>query len=246
MVIAERRPLKQAFLAALRQAVDDVPPRADYYPGSAGRVEQLTSGSAALDRRRHGRMMVGPLSADADEPVLRTEAFSPVLGVVEVPGSSATYLHEAVGFVNDRLPGTLGVNLLIHPGHERQLGPAFDDAVEALRYGTIAINAWTAFGYLTAAAPWGAYPGHTLDDAQSGIGVVHNALLLARTERTLLRGPFRPVTRSLVTGQWTVSPTPPWFVGNRTGAKTSVLLVEYLGRPIPTKLLRLVVSAMRG
>ncbi|MEU2237490.1 hypothetical protein ABZ585_42055, partial [Streptomyces vietnamensis] len=30
----------------------------------------------------------------------------------------------------------------------------------------------------TPRATWGAYPGHTLDDVQSGIGIVHNALLL--------------------------------------------------------------------
>ena len=55
-------------------------------------------------------------------------------------------------------------NLLIRPEDRRALGPAFDRAVEALRYGTIAINAWTALGFLTAAAPWGAFPGNTVGD----------------------------------------------------------------------------------
>ncbi|MFE5893817.1 hypothetical protein ACFQ6E_33380 [Streptomyces sp. NPDC056462] len=36
------------------------------------------------------------------------------------------------------------------------------------------MNAWTGVGYLTATATSGAFPGHTLDDVQSGIGVVRH------------------------------------------------------------------------
>ncbi len=42
---------------------------------------------------------------------------------------------------------------------------------------------------------WGGFPGTTLEDAQSGIGVVHNALLLDSPERTLVHGPFRAAPR---------------------------------------------------
>jgi aldehyde dehydrogenase (NAD(P)+) len=41
-------------------------------------------------------------------------------------------------------------------------------AIADLRYGTIAVNAWTGGGHLTATASWGAYPGRTLNDVQSG------------------------------------------------------------------------------
>ena len=41
-------------------------------------------------------------------------------------------------------------------------------AIADLRYGTIAVNAWTGDGHLTATAPWGAYPGRTFNDVQSG------------------------------------------------------------------------------
>ena len=75
--------------------------------------------------------------------------------------------------------------------------------------------------FLTAGCSWGAFPGHTLDDIQSGIGVVHNALLLAEPERSVVRGPFRPVHRSLLHGELAISPKPPWFVDNRTAAATS-------------------------
>lgn len=37
---------------------------------------------------------------------------------------------------------------------------------------------------------------------QSAIGVVHNALLLDNPERTVVYGPFRPLPRSLVNGEF--------------------------------------------
>ena len=88
--------------------------------------------------------------------------------------------------------------------------------------GTVAVNAWTAFGFLTPTATWGAYPGGTVDDAPSGIGIVHNAFLLDRVERTVVRGPFRPFPRSATSAVrgygLSVLPKPPWFVTSRTGA----------------------------
>lgn len=50
--------------------------------------------------------------------------------------------------------------------------------------------------------------GHRLDDIQSGIGVIHNALLPA-TERTIVSGPFRPFPRSVLHGEMALAPTPP-------------------------------------
>jgi hypothetical protein len=51
---------------------------------------------------------------------------------------------------------------------------------------------------------------------------VHNALLLDRVERTVVRGPFRPFPRSASSAMrgygLSVLPKPPWFVTSRTGA----------------------------
>jgi len=37
---------------------------------------------------------------------------------------------------------------------------------------------------------WGAYPGQTLEDAGSGIGVVNNPFLIDYVEKSVLRSPF--------------------------------------------------------
>jgi hypothetical protein len=112
--------------------------------------------------------------------------------------------------------------VLIDPETQSALGDGFERAIADLHYGTVAINAWTAFGFLTPTATWGAFPGGTLDDAPSGIGIVHNAFLLDRVERTVVRGPFRPFPRSASSAMrgygLSVLPKPPWFVTSRTGA----------------------------
>ncbi|MEA2356135.1 MAG: hypothetical protein QOD61_2264, partial [Solirubrobacteraceae bacterium] len=80
----------------------------------------------------------------------------------------------------------------------------------------------------------------------SGAGVVHNALLLAGTERTVVRGPFRPAPRSLMRGELTLSPKPPWFVGNRTADVTARRLTAFAARPRLRALPGIFASALRG
>ena len=101
-------------------------------------------------------------------------------------------------------------------------------------------------GYLSPYATWGAFPGHPLDDIQSGRGVVHNALLLARPERTVVRGPFRPYPRSVLTGHLSLTPKPPWFVDNRTAATTGRRLVSFSAAPSWSRLPAVFASALRG
>ncbi len=176
------------------------------------------------------------------------EYFSPVLAVVEIPGDGIAYLRAASRFVNERLEGTLGANVLVHPRYRRKLGREFEWFVESLRYGTIAINAWTGgVGYLTAAAPWGGgFPGATLVDVESGIGLVHNASLVDDTERTVVTGPFRPLSRSLITGQLSITPKPAWFVRNTHAHHVGRKMVAFAADPKATRLPSLFASALRG
>ena len=166
------------------------------------------------------------IGADDDATALETtEYFAPVLGIVELPGNGQEFLDRAVAHANDKLTGTLGANVLIDPVTEAALGDGFERALVDLRYGGIAVNAWTAFIFLTPTMSWGAFPGGTIDDVQSGMGIVHNALLLDRVERSVTRGPFRPFPRSSSAiagkGTFSVLPKPPWFVTSRTGAAVS-------------------------
>ncbi|MBS4102978.1 aldehyde dehydrogenase family protein [Tsukamurella paurometabola] len=235
-----------AFLRALRRQVDKAPQRPAYYPGSDDRIADANQHHPTAKTCENGRLLIESLSADDEARAFTVEYFSPVLAVVQLPGEGADFLRTASEFVNERLAGTLGANVLIHPRYRRKLGQAFDVFLESLRYGTIAVNGWTGVGYLTAQAPWGGFPGATLSTVSSGIGVVHNALLVPETERTVITGPFRPLKRSLITGQFSITPKPAWFVTNRQAHHVGRKLVAFVGDPKLTRLPSIFASALRG
>ena len=95
-------------------------------------------------------------------------------------------------------------------------------------------------------ATWGAYPGNSLDAVGSGIGIVHNSLLLDHTEKTVVRGPFRPFPRSVAGGEMSLAPRPPWFVTARTAPQVGRALAELGGRRTWRNTLKVVPAAMRG
>lgn len=247
VVIPKTWSKKRQFLEALRSEVDTAPARKSFYPGTSDRLDSaLVVHPHHANRCANERVLIQGLTPHSPADAYHVEYFSPVLAVVEVSGNGETYLDGASTFVNNGLTGTLGANVIVHPKVMRRMGARFDAFIESLRYGTIAINAWTAVGYLTAAAPWGGFPGATIDNVESGVGVVHNALLLADTERTVVTGPFRPFPRSVATGQMTITPKPAWFVRNRTAAGTGRLLVRFVAKPSAAKLPRIFASALRG
>ena len=236
---------REAFVEQLRIAMDKAPGRAPWYPRSAERVADAAASYSDAQRLGPdgGRLLIDARGSDAASIVETTEYFSPVLGIVDVPGTGQAFLDAAVDLVNHDFVGTLGANVLVDPATMKTLGNGFEEAVARLEYGTVAINAWTGVGFLTANASWGAFPGHTLDNVQSGIGVVHNALLLADVERTVVRGPFRPFPRSAVGGEFALSPKPPWFVSARSARTTGELLTRFAADPSWAKLPRIFGSA---
>ena len=245
VVLSSDWPQREDFVEQLRIAMDKAPGREPWYPRSGERVAAAAAAYGDAERLGPdgGRLLVDARGSDAASVVETTEYFSPVLGIVDEPGTGQAFLDAAVDLVNHDFVGTLGANVLVDPATRRALGDGFEDAIARLEYGTIAINAWTGVGFLTANASWGAFPGHTLQDVQSGIGVVHNAFLLADIERTVVRGPFRPFPRSAVGGEFALTPKPPWFVSARSARTTGELLTRFAADPSWAKLPRIFGSA---
>ncbi|MFJ8885693.1 aldehyde dehydrogenase family protein [Streptomyces sp. NPDC102402] len=238
----------ERLLDEVRAVLRALPPRSDYYPGSADRLDAVAR--AHPDAETLGdtacRILV-PDITDADDPMLSTEVFASALGVVRLPGQDAPqFLRAAVEFANDRLPGTLGATLLVHPRTERAHRAAVGEAVAGLRYGTLGVNCWSAFGFLLGYTPWGAFPGHSRQQVGSGIGFVHNAFMLEHVEKTVLRAPFAPAPRGLFSGSPSLSPRPPYYVTNRTGRTTMERLTAYTADPRPARLPGIFASALRG
>ncbi|WP_026926194.1 aldehyde dehydrogenase family protein [Granulicoccus phenolivorans] len=238
---------RDAFLTELRDVLRRVPARASWYPGSAARVTAAGERPSAESFGDGRRVLVTPETAEEQDWLENTELFAAVLGVVELPGTGDAFVQTAIDHANEHLAGTLGANILIDPQTQRSIGPArFDDLLADLRYGTIGVNVWTGFGFLAARAPWGAFPGHTLTDVGSGTGVVHNALLIDDVERSVVRGPFRPFPRSVLGGEFSLFPKPPWFMTVRTAPVTSRRLTGFAAHPSWGKLPAIFASAFRG
>jgi acyl-CoA reductase-like NAD-dependent aldehyde dehydrogenase len=235
------------LLDEIRRVLRELPPRTDYYPGAEQRLAAVLAAHPQAEAHGDGCRLLVPDITDHDDVLITGEVFGSALGVVRLPGATpAEFLGHAVDFANDTLPGTLGATLIVHPRTQRTDRAAVESAIGDLRYGTLGVNCWSAVGFLLGFTPWGAFPGHTRQDIGSGIGFVHNAFMLEDIEKTVLRAPFTPAPRGLVTGDPSLSPRPPYFVTNRTALTTVERVTRFTAAPRLRKLPALFASALRG
>ena len=236
------------MLDEIRRRLAASEPRVAYYPGTEERLSALQQAEPATQELGGDakRLFVADVDPAVDHYGFCTEFFAPAMVTTSLPGDAGQFLQRAVEFCNDRLYGTLSVNLIVHPKTRRQLGADFDRAIAALRYGGIGINVWVGAAFLLPRAAWGAYPGHSYTDVQSGIGVVHNALMFDKPLKTVVSAPFHPFPRSLPGGENTLFPKPPWFLTNKTSESTARKLTEFAAAPSAAKLPALFTSALRG
>lgn len=251
VILPENWPQGDALLAAVSRIMQQAYPRPAYYPGAAQRQQAAVHAhpqARLLDQRDVPTTLIPDLDPNAAEDVcFRDEAFGGVLSFTCVPGDTpAAFLANAVRFANERLLGTLGANVLVHPQTQAALGDAFDQAIADLRYGAVAINCWTGVNYFVAECTWGAYPGHTYEDIQSGIGVVHNTLMLENAEKSVSYAPFTPYPRTLLTGHFHLSPKPSWFITNRMAHIIGQRVTYFEADPSVWRLPSIVLAALLG
>jgi aldehyde dehydrogenase (NAD(P)+) len=250
LVLPGEWPLREAFLGAVREVLRALPPRAAYYPGAAAR--QRAASMAHPGAERFGgdepRVLITGLDPAAEnEPCFTHELFSAVLAEVSLPGADGSgFLAQAVEFCNRRLAGTLGATVLAHPRTMREAEGALDRAIAELEYGAIGVNVWAAVAFLLAEASWGAYPGHSVEEVGSGIGVVHNRFLFEKPQKTVARGSFYPFPRSWFHGDPSLLPKPPWFVTNRTAHRTARRVAAFAADPGWRHVPGIFSSALRG
>jgi hypothetical protein len=215
---------RDAFLEALERALALTPARAAWYPGARERYRALTEGRDPRQVWRTGQgpealpwTLVTGLDPAAPDPAFTTEPFCAILSETALGADDPVeYLEQAVGFVNERVWGTLAAHLVVHPrtAADPRLAAEVERAVRRLRYGTVAINCWAGYGFAFGTTPWGAHPGATLSDIQSGRGFVHNTLMLDQVEKVVIRHPARTF------------PKPPYFPSHRTAHRLGARLVH--------------------
>jgi hypothetical protein len=206
---------REEFLALVARRLDSLPARPAWYPGSTAAWE------AVCGRPPPAAGLLPAVFRPGIDPVraphwLDREWFVPV--AVEVPleaGSLADFCGGAAAFVRG-LPGSLAASVTAPT-----LPTAADEhhvarLAESLQRGVVAVNTWSALAYAIGSAPWGGFPGGTLVAPKSGIGRVHDPLLLPGVHDVILRAPL------------VVRPTPPWLPWHRSGARLARGVVDML------------------
>ncbi|MFZ5892131.1 MAG: aldehyde dehydrogenase family protein [Myxococcota bacterium] len=244
LVLARSWPQRDEFMRRLAAVLRDTPAREAYYPGARERFERLLADAGDARVERYGGRndvslpwtLVRELDPSKENTLFRNEPFCSILSEVSLPcADPVEFLEQAVPFTNDRVWGTLNA-MLIAPASVEQdptLARALQRAIRELRYGTVSVNVWPAVGYGLGAPPWGGYPGATLADVQSGLGWGHNALLLERVEKVVLRGPLR------------LMPAPFWEPGNPHLAQLGAALARMEAAPSVSGVMRAAWAAIR-
>ena len=241
IVTAAAWPQREQFLDAVEAALATLPPRSAYYPGAAdrhGAFMEAHPQARCIGRAGEGQLpwtLVRGVDPNAtDDPVFTTEPFCSLMAETALPADSpAAFLDKAVAFCNDVLWGTLSGAVLVKRRRDPQVRAAVERAERDLRYGSVCVNAWQGLAFVTSANSWGAYPGHTDEDIQSGRGVVGNTYMLRDPEKSIVRGPFRS------------RPRPVWFAGHKNGLPALKALTQFEAHPSPGALARLFAAALR-
>jgi acyl-CoA reductase-like NAD-dependent aldehyde dehydrogenase len=239
MIITSRAwPQRREFLDLLADVLAKVPQRRAYYPGARQRYCRFAGHEPPAGA---GETLPWTILRDADPAsapyLFEEESFVCVAAEVGLPASDPKqFLREAVEFANEKLWGTLAAAVTVHPAFRRAAGgeAAFQDALAALRYGAIGVNHWAALVYAMMSPPWGGFPCGTLEDAQSGIGSVHNTFMLHEVQKTVLEGPL------------TISPKPFWFPTHRAPEPIAWRVLDLYVKPSAWKLPALMLAALRG
>jgi hypothetical protein len=218
---------RNSFLDTLRNTLRSIPTRRAYYPGAFDRYRRFVEPhpqSESFGSRTEGNLpwtLIPGINPQCRDDVCFTqEAFCGIMAETSLPANNAAeFLRQAVHFCNTTLWGTLNACIIVHPKMAAKLGPVLDEAVSDLHYGSVAINHWPALSYGFGVTTWGAYPGHTLDDIQSGVGVVHNTLMFDEPQKSVIYGPFY------------IWPKPAWFATHRSAHKLAPILTRFEAHP---------------
>jgi hypothetical protein len=235
---------REEFFTALEAVFASLPTREAYYPGAKERRASFLDAHPDAHQLgvESGEKLPWTIVRDVDatnagEICLNVEAFCALTSETALEADSpAEFVRRAVEFCNDVVWGTLSMTLICDPRtmKDPDTGPAIEQAVADLRYGSIGVNLWHAMSYAFASTTWGAYPGHPITDIQSGSGFVGNAYLFARPQKSVVRGPF------------VSKPAPVWFATNQSAAVVMRKLLAFQGAPSWLKLPGLVASSLKG
>lgn len=236
---------RRTLLGEMRRILGELSTRDAYYPGAQDRQRMFVATHPEAEQfgPDDGKKLPWTLIANVDpaqvnDVCFTTEAFCGLFAETTLEAASVVeYIDKAVDFANEHVWGSLTATLIVHPESlkDPRITEAIERAVAKLRYGSIGVNYWGGTSFILGTTTWGAFPGHPINDIQSGNGVVHNTLMFSQPQKSVLRAPFRSV------------PTPPWFaLQGKKGSKVFPKLARMEAHPGPWRVPGILGSAVAG
>lgn len=239
LVTSKNWPQRDLFLNYLREELKALPPRYAYYPGAFKRYQEFLQNypnSEILGVQKPDCIpwtFISNLSENKTEYALQNEAFCGVLAEVPLDcKDTKDFLLNAASFCHQKVWGTLSCCVFIDPKTQKSYSHEFENLIESLHYGSVAINCWSALSFALGSTTWGAYPGNTLQNVGSGMGSVKNGFMINFPEKSVITAPF------------SIWPKPAWFYDNKKMRKIAKNLIAYEHKKSALNLLKLIMSSI--
>ena len=128
--------------------------------------------------------------AASQEYAFRNEPFCPVYTVARLQHTETleAFCQTATTLCNDYVFGSLSGSVTVK--QELQSTEAVQKLIADLKYGAIGVNFWGGICYTFAEGKWGAYPGESLANVESGIGFINNLLGIAGMQKCVWTSPI--------------------------------------------------------
>ena len=230
------------FIKVLQEICAEISTRNAYYPGAEDRWAAVVKNRNVtnIGKAQSGKLpwtFVTDLDSDnVDESLFKEESFCSIIASVQIGSADPIdFLQKATDFANNRLWGTLNSTLIVHPKTLKDTSnkAALEQCICQLKYGAISVNTFIGLLFCSG-APWGAYPGSSTHDIQSGNGFVHNTAMLEGIEKSVLRAPLM------------VFPKPAWLSSHKKAKIVTQRLVAMEENASWAKVPGIVLAAMQG
>ena len=210
------------FVQHIHDVIEEQPARDSYYPGSEDRRLAVAGHPSAVSVGRSSVSHVRDLDPGETHRAFEEEFFSAAFASTRLPYSDPGCVPRCRRRLRQRAagrdPGSGGHRPSPNDGRARPPIREVDRQACAMeRWGSmsglhsISCNR-EAVGVPIPATPWQTW--------EAGSATFTTPCCSMRPRRPSPAGPFRPLGRSLLAGEFHISPKPPWFVTSRTGRRT--------------------------
>lgn len=204
------------FLALVQRRLASLPGRPAWYPGSPAVWREAAGREPPADGTLPCVFRTG-LDRRGDAALFAREWFVPIAGELPIDAADVEDFCVRASALARDLPGSLAASVTAPATLSTRDAERVEGLLEHLPFGIVALNGWSALAYTIGCVPWGGYPGGTLADPRSGIGFVHDPLLLPLVHNSIVRCPLATPL------------TPPWVPWHGHGAALAEGLIDMYG-----------------